>query len=205
MISAVLVCDGTSDFCIIDVLQWIADENFPDTGFRFLIAKEVVPAKGPLSVRLKRAESLYDPDLIICHRDAEQATLAQRIQEIVQAKNQGDVAKTVIPAVPVRMIESWLLFNENAIRAAANNKNGQTPLEIPPLKRLENLPDPKEALFTALKTASGLPPNRLRKFEEHKARARVTTHLDSFAPLRTLESFSKFENSFIEEVNRLQA
>lgn len=203
MINAVLICDGTSDFCIIDILEWIADENFPHLGFRFLVAREVVPAKDSLSIRLKKTETLYSPDLIICHRDAEHMPLKQRTEEILKAKVDGKVTPAVIPAVPVRMVESWLLFDEYAIRSAANNKNGQMKIEIPPLRKLEQLPDPKEILFTALKTASGLPPNRLRRFEEHKARARISGHLDSFAPLRNLEAFKEFENSFIEEVNRL--
>jgi len=57
----------------------------------------------------------------------------------------------VVPAVPVRMTEAWLLFDEAAIRRAAGCPNGSMPLELPSLKTSEDIPDPKTILHEALR------------------------------------------------------
>jgi hypothetical protein len=97
--------------------------------------------------------------------------------------------------IPVRMQEAWLLFDEAAIRKAAGNPNGKDTLSIPPLRKLEDVPDPKALLHDLLKTASGLKGGRLKRFDPHKSASRITAYVDDFAPLRALPAFASLEDT----------
>jgi len=203
IVSIVLVCDGTSDICMQDIIQWIVDEHFSNRTFRIQAAREVIPAHTPLDARIKRAVEIYEPDVVVCHRDAESKTLAQRLDEIFEAVAKAKMKKSVVPAVPIRMIESWLLIDSSAIRSAANNKNGNQALTLPPHPRIEDSADPKAVLFTALSKASGLPPQRLKRFDVHKARSRITGYINSFAPLRHQTGFLRFEQDLVAAVQAI--
>jgi hypothetical protein len=99
-----------------------------------------------------------------------------------------------VSIIPVRMTEAWLLIDEEAIRAAAGNPKGKVALDLPGLNKIESLPDPKEVLFTALRTASELPPGRLRKFDPQEKRHRITDLIDDLDRLRRLPSFADLED-----------
>lgn len=200
VISIAVVCDGTSDLCIQDLIQWITDTSFPDQAFRITEAREVIPAHGSLKARLKQTYFSYEPHIIVCHRDAENQAAATRVGEITDAHTQSNIPIPVVPAVPVRMIESWLLTSVYAIRCAASNKNGTVDLNLPRNKNIEQLTDPKEALFNALKAASDLPARRLKNFDEHRARRRVASFIDDFDSLKQLPSFRTFEDELVKAI-----
>lgn len=199
-----IVCDGTSDLCLKNIIEWITDTAFPDQAFRIFPAREVIPAHGTLHDRLQKAYTAYEPHIIVCHRDAEAMPLADRANEIATAHGVANLPISVVPAIPIRMIESWLLTDEDAIRCAADNRNGTSDLKLPSHNRIEHLKNPKEVLFFALKTACGLPPQRLKKFNENRARSRIVSFIENFEPLRTLASFQLFENCLIEAITSLK-
>lgn len=200
LINMVLVCDGTSDAGLVNIAQWVTDTEFPNLTFRMIAAREVIPAHGALSDRLQRAFEAYAPDIIICHRDAEAMSLEDRSAQIDAARLTANLAVPVVAAVPVRMIENWLLMDEKAIRCAADNRNGTIQLNLPRHSVIESLTDAKDTLFVALRTASNLPTQRLRGFNHHRARSRVTEFIDDFSPLRNLPSFRAFETQLIAAV-----
>lgn len=199
VLSLALVCDGTSDLCLSDLIVWMMDTHFPERTFRVIPAVDVIPARGNLAPRLRRTVQLYQPSILFCHRDAERASLNERTREIEAAAEGLDVP--VVPVVPVRMLEAWLLFDEDAVRSAANNTVGRTPLELPPLTVVEGLPDPKDVLMAALMSACELPPRRRRAFNAQRARSRVTSYIADFSPLRRLAAFRQFEQKFLETLN----
>ena len=201
IISIAIVCDGTSDLCIQDLIQEIADSSFPELAFRITAAREVIPAHGSLAQRLRRAYNDYEPNIIVCHRDAESMPLDDRISEINTAQATAGIPIPVVAAVPVKMIESWLLTDPTAIRCAADNKNGSTNLDLPQTRKIERLADPKQTLFLALRTASDLSAQRLRKFNEHRARSRVASFMKDFGELRKLNSFVNFESLLINAID----
>ncbi len=86
-----------------------------------------------------------------------------------------------------------MLFDEKAIRRAAGNPNGTNPLNLPPRKQLESLPDPKQELNTLLTEASDLPARRRARFNPSRAARLVTEFVDDFTPLRQLASFQRLE------------
>lgn len=196
-----LLCDGSSDLCLIDIINWIIDNNHSDEDIRVNAARELIPAHGRLGLRLKKTEDNHAPDVIVCHRDSEGIHPNIRLTEILEEAEFANITIPVVRAVPVRMIESWLLFDASAIRCAASNKNGKEKLPLPKINTLEQLTDPKEILFNNLKTASDLPPHRLSKFNPHEARHRITSFIEDFSPLRILPSFQRFENELLEALN----
>jgi len=93
------------------------------------------------------------------------------------------------------MLEAWLCFDEKAIRNAAGNPNGKTPLNLPSLKKVESRPDPKRELQQALRSACELSNRRLKNFDTAAAFRRIVDYIDDFSPLRELAAFRTFEAS----------
>jgi hypothetical protein len=111
----------------------------------------------------------------------------------------------VIPrcVIPVRMTEAWLLFDEAALRKAVDNPAGKNPLNLPRLKTLESLPDPKKILYDLLRAASGLKGRQLQKFKPNKFVHQVAESIEYFSPLRQLSAFQALETeiqSLLSEV-----
>jgi hypothetical protein len=127
----------------------------------------------------------YRPDIVFVHRDAEKLSAAVRLAEIPSRD-------AVVPIVPIRMTEAWLLIDEGAIRQAAGNPNGKTALALPPVKQLEELPDPKAILRALLISASEYSGRRRRKFDHAAAFRRLADLIEDFSPLLRLSAFGRF-------------
>jgi hypothetical protein len=63
------------------------------------------------------------------------------------------------------MRETWLLTDEGAIRRAAGNPNGRMPINLPRVRDLERLADPKAILNSLILRATGLNVRRQQRFE----------------------------------------
>jgi len=113
--------------------------------------------------------------------------------EIRQHLQAAGSQQTAVCVVPVRMQETWLLFDEAALRSAADNPKGRMPLEIPPIKKLEEVPNPKDLLWNLLSAASGLRPGRLRRFAPAPRTHRLADIIEDFSPLRRLPAFQALE------------
>jgi len=85
------------------------------------------------------------------------------------------------------------LIDEDALLQAAGNPNGSLASQLPPLKQLEELPDPKATLVGLLKEASGLRGRRLRDFREGQLIHRLAELIRDYTPLRQLKAFQEFE------------
>ncbi len=193
-----LVSDGPSDRALLPILTWVLREK----GGVSLVQPEWADLRRlprppqSLSDRILWAIDLFPCDLLFVHRDAEREDPESRYKEIRnalrKAAEQGFQAPAVC-VVPVRMTEAWLLFDEPAIRLAAGNPNGKTPLNIPGLSIVEQITDPKVVLFEVLRKASGLAGRRLKKFNMAESRIRITELVSDFSPLRKLSAFQKLE------------
>ncbi|MFL6194243.1 MAG: hypothetical protein ACJ75H_08735 [Thermoanaerobaculia bacterium] len=141
--------------------------------------------------------ALYPCDLLFVHRDAEGESHRTRIAEIRDNLRFSAPEQVAVCVVPVRMQEAWLLFNERAIRSAADNPSGRMPLAIPSLDRLEDVANPKEALYGLLAAASGLRPGRLRRFSPAPRVHRLAELIEDFSPLRRLGAFQALEEELV--------
>ena len=195
-----LLTDGSSDRVLIPIINWALDQI---DGVRYNSQYADVSLKPSVGLfrRAEAAIKVYECDILFVHRDAESLAMARRIQEI---QNQlVELDKPYIPIVPIRMTEAWLLVDEQAIRAAANNPNGKTKLRLPGVNKLEKLLKPKDVLFEKLKLASELSSGRLRKFRPETCRHRVAELISDFSQLRNLSAFVQFENSLAESIQAL--
>jgi hypothetical protein len=192
-----LLTDGSSDKALIPHLTWLLKEN----GVSIPIYSEwselrhlpTVP-KG-LSERIAKTIELYPCDLIFIHRDAEKEPSENRKIEIANALSEirGMEVPVSVCVIPVRMLEAWLLLDEQAIRRASGNPYGKVSLELPRINRIESLPNSKETLKDILRTASELSGRRLGKVNLSNCISQISEFIEDFSALRSLPAFTKLE------------
>ena len=189
-----LVSDGSSDRILLKPLRWLLLElgvRNPLQAAWADLRRLPYPPKN-LSEKLTTGLHLYPCDLLFVHRDAEKASAEKRRQEIETAIRETVTVGQMPPMVcviPVRMQEAWFLFDEEALRMAAGNPNGDNPLELPKLTDVERLPDPKSLLHETLKIASGLSGRRRKQFAVSIHTHRLADLIESYAPLLQLSAF----------------
>lgn len=205
-----LLADGSSDRALFPILTWLLQEHgvvLPIQATWADLRRLPKPPKTLLE-RIQWSLDLYPCDLLFVHRDAETAPMANRITEIHNALERlGSTIpwnrELTICVVPVRMQEAWLLLDELAIRKAAGNPRGHSPLALPRVKELEQLPDPKNVLHNLLRQASELHGRRLKDFRVASLVQRVAEFISDYTPLRALSAFATLEKE-IERVVRQQ-
>lgn len=194
-VDVIFLTDGSSDQCLIPLIEWLIEENHEELSARIKWADMSVLPRPPktLSERMRCCLTIYRGDLLFVHRDAEGTTRQDRVDEIRNAASEAEIEQFVC-VVPVRMTEAWLLFDESAIRKAAGNPNGQAELDLPRTTEFESVPNPKEILYGALKTASGRKGRRLAQFRQNKAVHQISRYISDYSALRVLPAFRELEN-----------
>lgn len=189
-----LVADGASDRALLPVLDWLLHTHSA-RAFQSQWADLRALPRPPQTLhdRLRIALQLFPCDLLFVHRDAERQGREIRVQEILSCVGETP-DPPIVCVIPVRMQEAWFLFDETWLRFAAGNPNGRMPLALPPLDRIEEIPNPKELVHDLLRTASGLRPGRLRRFQAATLVHRLTELIDDWSPLRRLPAFLALED-----------
>lgn len=156
--------------------------------------------------RIRRA-ALFDPGahLYVVHRDADRAGLESRWQETMRAADECGLSNRVVPCIPVREMEAWLLLDDAEIRRVVGNPRGREPLGLPNPNRVEEVADPKSLLDTALLAAAEATRRRRqsaeRNLEEWK---RVMLEgLDVDGPVSAVPSFVRFRSELGAAVRRI--
>lgn len=201
-----LLSDGSSDKALIPHLTWLLKQNG--------LSLPVVSAWADLSrlrekpngllQKIEKSIELYPCDLLFIHRDAERENPNNRRQEIAEALlklNRRIIKPIAICVIPVRMHEAWLLFEESAIRRASGNPNGSSRINLPRLRNIENLPDPKETLYNILRIASEKTGRRLKQFPVRHSAGQVAEYIEDFSPLRSLSAFQQLEADIKEVID----
>lgn len=202
----VLVTDGSSDACLLSPIEWLLRElGWRNVEGRWADLRDVPGIGSGLAERLRVALAIDAADLVFVHRDAEAEGLVKRTQEIEVAVRAAGCSVPHVCVVPVRMTEAWLLHDEVAIRVASGKPNGRSKLPVPPVRRLEELSDPKSVLLDALLVASESHGGRLKSKRKGlgRMRLRVAELITDYAPLRVLEAFSRFEHDLGQALERL--
>lgn len=211
-----LLSDGPSDRVLLPILRWLLMQSRPDWVFngRWFDPRVAKKPAGKLDDRIIQVFQYQPCDILFVHRDAENESAEYRRNEIRGALDciksiptYDSIAKhKVVCIVPVRMTEAWLLFDETAIRTAADNPNGNASLELPPLARVESLPDPKSLLRKALIAASEATGRKKDRFERDLSERihRVANLIENFEPLRRLNAFQTLETDIKRCLSSLQ-
>ena len=192
-----LLSDGSSDRALIPILTWLLRDLGLDCAIEPQWAglgriKQI--RKDSFEERIRLALDLYPCELLFIHRDAEKESHAERIEEIRRTIKKISIPAPTICVVPVRMTEAWLLCDLYALRRAADNPNGKVEVQLPPIREIEKLPDPKEYLYNLLRKASELSGRRLKKFPVADRVHRIAETIESFESLRTLSAFAALES-----------
>ncbi|MBC7609914.1 MAG: hypothetical protein H7228_10135 [Polaromonas sp.] len=184
------------------MIELLFDE-YTDLPYQVNCAEGLPPMAEGLKSRIESAMELFPCDFLFVHRDEEGVGITVRQQEIENSWPNRMQTTVLVFVIPVRMTEAWLIANAKPIRLAVGNPHGNDELDLPSAKDIESSPDPKEILFTALKTASGLNARRKARFNPHQFRHRVSELTDDLAPLRMLTSFKHLEDQVKKHVERL--
>lgn len=204
-----LVTEGTSDVALIPHIRWLLLQNGIKNPIEIIWADlrhlpRNFEIKG-LSKKISLAIELYPCDFLFVHRDSDNTPVEERETEIINAieNTEGDKPNYFVCVIPVKETEAWLLFDENAIRRAAGNPNGNEPLELPKLKDIENLADPKQLLNDKLKIASGRKGRRLAKFNVGHSVTLISEYVEDFSPLRSLPAFNRLETMIKKRISEI--
>jgi len=197
-----LLSDGSSDRALMPIIEWTINQIRPELlvqGNRADLSQLKNPPKELLD-RITTSIRLYPCDVLFVHRDGEKETYENRRDEIIVAIDGIPLRSVlpVIPVIPVRMMEAWLLIDSRAIKTAASNPNGRYDPKLPIVKLVERLSDPKEVLYNHLRQASGLKGRQLDKFNVSKAVHLIAENITNFSALKELRAYQYFENEVVE-------
>ncbi|GGL97360.1 MULTISPECIES: DUF4276 family protein [Micromonospora] len=200
--SGLFVSEGTSDLPLADLVESLfvgagasVRLSKPDYSLLPKVSKDV---RSRVQAGLKLVGGTVD--LIVVHRDADNAGHHARQQEIRTAVQPIGGTAALVPVIPVRMTEAWLLLDETAIRQVAGNPRGRVDLGLPKHHQVESIADPKELLRTCLVRASEAGGRRReavgKRFNQH--RRQLLERLDPQGPVVRLDSWARL----VDDVDR---
>lgn len=204
-----LIGDGSSDKALLYIIKWLSDDLYPQIANSISFADfrnlPEPPSKSDVKAQVDAAKEYYPFDILIYHRDAEDnnfKTIAKREVEVLDGLD-SQYKKDIVCAIPIKMTESWLLIDEEAIKKAAGNRNYRGKISLPKINKIETINQPKKTLHDAIVSASGLKGRKLSRFNVHKAIHLLAEYITDYSPLRELEAFKKFEADFKKVINEL--
>ena len=192
-LSGLFLCEGTSDEPLADIVEYL----FAERDRRLILSRPNLEAFSKIGhdveSKLIAGSQLMDKpfDLAVVHRDADNAGWRARRDEIEQAMTGSEVECGLIPIIPVRMTEAWLLLDEQEIRDVAGNPNGSFNIDLPGINEVERIADPKARLRDCLLQAANVRGRRRRtvstRFPQH--RRQLLERLDKTGPISRLPSW----------------
>ena len=181
-----IVADGGTDRLLVPVIQWAIHRLDPHVELLEPTFRKRVGSVVDFLSDYKTGDML-----IFVHRDAENASIEDRLREF------EDISRPrLVAVIPVRMSEAWILFDSTAIAKAASSPSRS--VDVPKITELESIADPKGLLDRLLLEAAGRPTGRRRKmFTRSIAERRigVATYISDFTPLENLTAFRRFQQS----------
>ena len=185
-----VVADGGTDRLLVPVIQWAIHRLDPDVE---ILEPEFRKRYGSVREFL----GTYKPGgvmLIFVHRDSENLSLQERSREF-ESVTRSDV----VPVVPVRMSEAWILFDGTAVAKAAGSPAPH--VSVPAIAEIESIGNPKDRLDELLLRTAGPPTGRRgRNFKRSIASRRVSVaeYISDYSPLEQLPAFRRFQDSLAE-------
>lgn len=199
-VSYTFLADGTSDRVLMEIISWsirnINEGYIPNGEFADFSMLRKPPRASHLDKRINYALKYYPSDLLFIHRDAEKKDgLKIRRKEIEQYIRKSHLSHhPYVFVIPVTMMEAWLLIDEEAIKKAAGNRNYASSIQLPLLRNIETIADPKSLLQDFLLEASGRNKRGRKKMNVHQAIHLVADFTEDFSDLFELPSFNHFYN-----------
>ena len=183
-LSYLLVADGGTDRALVPILEWAIHRLDPEVD---ILEPEFRKRHGSVPELLGSLET--GAMLVFVHRDAETVDHSTRLQEF-----DGHARTDIVPVIPVRMTEAWLLIDGAAIGRAADRPDAA--VSLPAVDRIEALANPKKVLEDLLLLAAGNPTGRRRKqFARSivERRVSVASLTSDYSALEALPAFQRFQ------------
>jgi hypothetical protein len=140
-------------------------------------------------------------DLILYHHDGYPAkTATAKIEELRTALAAAPRAEPLVPVVPVREVEAWLLADPDAVARVAGVRPATVTRSLPPEPhQVEDLPEPKANLEAALKPVTR---GGFLKTTTAERFGRVAENID-LARLGRVPSFQRWWNDMDAALEKL--
>lgn len=180
-----VVADGGTDRALVPIIEWAIHRLGPQVELLEPVFRKRRGPVGPF-LRDHRSEAM----LLFVHRDAESMSIEQRLAEFDSAP------AAVVPVIPVRMTEAWLLISARAIAEAADRPDSD--VTVPAVRDVASLADPKLELQQLLLAAAGHPSGRRgKKFRASlvSRRINVATLIEDYTPLESVPAFQAFRSA----------
>jgi hypothetical protein len=179
-----LAADGGTDRVLTSIIDWAIHRLDPEVE---ILEPEFRKRKASVQQFLQGLET--GAMMVFVHRDGESASLATRLQEFDDLDRDD-----VVPVVPIRMTEAWLLIDATAIARAADRPSAV--VSMPSAQQLESLLSPKQTLEQLLLAAAGDPVGRRRKQYQRsivERRVNVASLISDYSALESLPAFQRFQ------------
>ncbi|NWJ98198.1 MAG: DUF4276 family protein [Chloroflexi bacterium] len=178
MLVLALYAEGASDKRFLPILIQRTAEQILNQRGRFIV--EVLPPRiiekieAPTQAEciLKAAQQASGYHALIIHADADHPTrneaFEQRFQPGYTLVQQATppVCKHLLPVIPVRMIEAWLLAHPEALQEILDTTMNAAALGLPlKAREVESVPSPKQTLKQAVQKARAHLPRRRQNID----------------------------------------
>ena len=118
------------------------------------------PATNRSESILQAAREAFDYHAVIVHADADNRTHKQTLHElfnpgyILVQQEKEPVCRTLVPIIPIRMVEAWMLADSEALRRVLRTKASIQMLSLSgKVKQVELDKDPKETIKQVIQKA----------------------------------------------------
>ena len=183
-----IVADGGTDRLLVPIVRWAIHRLDPEVE---ILEPEFRKRDTKISIDAFLDAYRSGAMLIFVHRDSEGLALENRLGEFASVGRSD-----VVPVVPVRMSEAWILFDGPAIARAAGSPS--SPVAVPRIAQIEDISDPKDRLDELLFLASGSPSGRRGKVFKRSIvdrRVSVASYISDYSPLENLPAFQSFQEA----------
>ncbi len=206
--TCVLVSEGTSDLCIQNIARLLIEEMDPNLAIEFQPdhGSDLSNPPGAIVNSIRNAIDLYEPDLILVHRDSDNTDLAKRKQEIDDALRQLPLPPLTqaVRVIPVKKTEAWLLADRAAILRVLSLDQFDSEVWAHYPKNPEEV-EAKGRLRKILEDSRRIAGWRPKRTDFPNDRTRIGQELKDLKSLRKLSSFQAFEEDLQNALNTFVA
>lgn len=198
--SGLFIAEGTSDHPLSNIVETLfftkgVEIRLSTPDFSLLSEKVNKDIKSKVEAGVKLIGSV--PDVIVIHRDADNSGTLARIKEIDLGTRHLLNLTKVVPIIPVKMTEAWLLLDEKSIRTVSGNPKGKVSINIPKVREVESIANPKSFLAECILTASELTGRKRETLKKrfNQNRRQLLGKLDQEGPVTSLPSWQNLLKS----------
>lgn len=158
----------------------------------------------------KRAWLNYGITILCIHTDSDNRSTDNAMQykftpffNALKDMPEEEYCKHIVPTIPIQMIESWMLADKDLLKQLINAKEiSDTDLGID--KQPESYADPKSVIEEAIRKAMSNQPKKKRNQIGIADLYELLGNRLSLDKLRTIPSFTQFENNVINVFKELR-